>query len=72
MTAAEPLAGRIVLTTAEVGAVLGCDGRTVRRAIEAGQVPAVRVGRRLCVPAAWLRERAMLVTPVPTDPEAER
>lgn len=58
VSASERLDGRWFVSVAEVAEVLGVDPRTVRRAIEAGEVPAVRVGQRYRVPAAWLRERA--------------
>lgn len=60
MSPVELLRGRLFLTAAEAGHVLGVDARSVRRAIVGGQVPAVRVGQKWCVPAAWLRERAHL------------
>jgi excisionase family DNA binding protein len=44
----------------ETAAVLRYDARTVRRAIEAGEIPAVRAGERWRVPTAWLREQAGL------------
>jgi excisionase family DNA binding protein len=44
----------------ETAAVLRYDARTVRRAIEAGKIPAVRAGERWRVPTAWLREQAGL------------
>jgi excisionase family DNA binding protein len=44
----------------ETAAVLRYDARTVRRAIEAGEIPAVRAGERWRVPTAWLREQARL------------
>lgn len=62
MSPAELLSDRLFLTAAEAGRVLGVDARSVRRAIEAEQVPGVRVGQQWRVPAAWLRERAHLMT----------
>jgi excisionase family DNA binding protein len=44
----------------ETAAVLRYDARTVRRAIEAGEIPAVRAGERWRVPTSWLREQARL------------
>lgn len=60
MSPAELLGDRLFLTATEAGRVLGVDARSVRRAIEGGQVPGVRVGQQWRVPAAWLRERAHL------------
>lgn len=58
------LNGRLFATTTEASAVLRYDraGRTVRRAIEAGEIPAVRYGSTFRVPVAWLREQALLGT----------
>lgn len=44
---ASPLA---VLTVAEAAAVMRLDPRTVRHGCESGEVPCVRVGRRVMVP----------------------
>lgn len=38
------------VTRADAAAVLGIDQRTVTRAIEDGQLPSLRVGRRVLVP----------------------
>jgi len=38
------------LTVTEVAALLGLDARTVSRACQDGQLPSLRVGRRLLVP----------------------
>jgi excisionase family DNA binding protein len=55
--------GRVFALVREAAAVLGADVRTVRRAIENGDVPAVRVGSVTRVPVAWLREKAMIDGP---------
>ena len=39
-----------VVTVAEAASVLGVDVRTVSRAIENGELPALRLGRRVLVP----------------------
>lgn len=49
------LGDRLFATTTEVAAILRYDGRTVRKAIEAGDIPAVRAGSTWRVPTAWLR-----------------
>jgi excisionase family DNA binding protein len=41
-----------VYTVAEVAALLRCDPRTVRRSIEQGQIPCVRIANTLRVPAS--------------------
>lgn len=38
------------LTLTEVAAVLDLDRRTVARAVEAGDIPAVKFGRRVLIP----------------------
>lgn len=58
MNATERLNGRWFVTVTECASVLEVDSRTVRRAIDRGEVPAVRVGTQYRVPAAWLREHA--------------
>lgn len=39
-----------VLTQAEAAEVLGVDPRTVSRAISNGELPAIRIGRRVLIP----------------------
>jgi excisionase family DNA binding protein len=39
-----------VVTVAQTAAVLGVDVRTVTRAIENGELPALRLGRRILIP----------------------
>jgi excisionase family DNA binding protein len=60
VNADERLNGRWFVTITEAAAILEIDPRTVRRAIDRGDVPAVRVGQQYRVPAAWLREHAGL------------
>ena len=57
--ALERLKGRLFATTAEAGAVLSCCPRTVRRAIEEGDIPAVKTGTHYRVPVAWLRDKTV-------------
>ena len=54
--------GRLFLSVPEASAILGLDreGRTVRKAIEAGEIPATRVGPQWRIPVAWIRERAQM------------
>ncbi len=42
-------------TVPEYAAVLRCDPRTVRSAIKAGEIPAVKVGTEYRIPVEWLR-----------------
>ena len=46
--------GLATLTQTEVSEVLGVDRRTVARAVTDGQLPSIRVGRRVLIPAAPL------------------
>jgi excisionase family DNA binding protein len=52
------LKDRLFADVTEAAAILRYDPRTVRRAIEAGDIPAVRVGERWRIPTAWLRKQA--------------
>ncbi|WP_430378425.1 helix-turn-helix domain-containing protein [Streptomyces sp. B1-3] len=73
MNAAERLHGRWFATVSEAAEILHVDRRTVCRAIDREEIPAVRVGQQLRVPVAWLRERAMLdggPPPTPVPPHA--
>jgi excisionase family DNA binding protein len=45
---------RELLTFAEVAARLGVDVNTVRRNVKADQIPVVRRGRKVRIPAAWV------------------
>ena len=56
--------GRLFASVPEATKILGYDklGRTVRRGIANGEIPAVRVGATYRIPLAWLREQALLGT----------
>jgi excisionase family DNA binding protein len=58
------LDGRLFATVTEVSAILSYDpqGRTVRRAIAAGEIPAIRAGSTWRVPTAWIRAQVGLGT----------
>jgi excisionase family DNA binding protein len=56
---------RAALTVTEVAALLEVDERTVRRACEDGQLPALHVGRRILIP----RERLLPLLTTPTHTE---
>ncbi|MEU0093878.1 excisionase family DNA-binding protein [Kribbella sp. NPDC006257] len=53
-----PVRPRTWLTVEETAAELGLSAMTIYRAISANAFPAVRVGRRICVPAAAIEELA--------------
>jgi excisionase family DNA binding protein len=57
-TSADPLGGKLFADVPETAAFLRYDQRTVRRAIEAGDIPAIKVGERWRIPTRWLREQA--------------
>lgn len=54
------LEGRLFATTTETAAILHHDPRTVRKAIDAGEIPSVRVGSTRRVPVSWITSRARL------------
>lgn len=54
----DDLEGRNFATVPEAAKVLRYDIRTVRSAIAAGDIPAVRAGRAYRIPTAWLRSVA--------------
>ena len=59
------LAGQVFADVPQVADILGRDERTVRRAIEAGSIPAKKVGSKWAVPVSWLREQAGVPEPSP-------
>lgn len=68
MTLDELLAtDRAVITRTEVASLLECDERTVSNAVAAGDLPSVRVGKRVLIP---VRRLLPLLIDVPT-PESE-
>jgi excisionase family DNA binding protein len=65
LSAAEALKrarGRLFATVTETSVILGYDreGRTVRKAIDAGEIPHVRVGATRRIPVSWIIEQARL------------
>jgi excisionase family DNA binding protein len=64
-TTLSDLAGQTFTGTPEVASILGRDERTIRRAIEAGKIPASRIGSKWAVPVAWLRQQAGEPEPSP-------
>ena len=59
-------ATRPTLQVDAVAEILGIDRKTVYAAIHAGEIPSIRVGRRILVPTIWL---AATIAP---DPQPER
>ena len=62
--ALERLDGRLFATVIETSAVLSYDraGRTVRKAIEAGTIPANRCGGTFRVPVGWILQQVGMGT----------
>jgi excisionase family DNA binding protein len=58
--------GRLFASVPEATKILGYDklGRTVRKGIANGEIPAIRVGATYRIPLAWIREQALLGTAV--------
>lgn len=56
------LRGRLFATVTETSVILGYDedGRTVRKAIDAGEIPHVKVGATRRIPVSWIMEQAGL------------
>jgi excisionase family DNA binding protein len=54
----EDLDGRAFCDVWEAATILNRDPRTIRQAIKAGEIPAVRLGLRYSVPVAWLNRAA--------------
>jgi excisionase family DNA binding protein len=59
--------GRLFLSVPQLSALFGLDsqGRTVRRAIKQGEIPATRVGLQWHIPTEWVREQARLGGEIP-------
>jgi excisionase family DNA binding protein len=49
---------RLFATAPEAASILRTDERTLRRALESGQVPGFRVGVTWRIPTEWLRKAA--------------
>jgi hypothetical protein len=65
----DDLGDKLFASTTETAAILdGLDPRTVRRAIAAGEIPGRRVGSKLLVPVAWLREQVIGTAPEAPPP----
>lgn len=58
--ALDRLKGKLFATTTECAAVLSYDARTLRKAIEAEEIPAIRAGSTYRIPTAWIRAQVGL------------
>jgi len=54
------LKGRLFATTTETAAILHHDPRTIRKAVDAGEIPSVRVGATRRIPVSWITEQARI------------
>ena len=50
------ITGRMFITVAEFAELYRADVRSVRRGIDAGQIPSVRIGRSTRIPVPKVRE----------------
>lgn len=68
------LDGRVFAGVPEVASIIGTDERTIRRAIAAGEIPAVKVGARNMIPTEWLRQQAACALPssAATEPDLDQ
>lgn len=60
------------MTTAEVARALRLNVKTVRKGIDDGTIPAVRVGRALRVPSAWLEQHQEPLEPLGSSDDGVR
>ena len=65
----EDFGGRLFATLTETARLLGCDTKTLRRAIAAEQVPVTRLGASERVPVSWLRRLAAGQVEIPAPGE---
>jgi excisionase family DNA binding protein len=49
---------QLFATVPEAAVILGVDPRTLRRALDAGQIPGIKVGVFWKIPTSWLRKVA--------------
>ena len=68
----DDLGDRLFADVPQAAAILGRDKRTIRRAAEAGEIPASKVGNKWMIPTQWLREQAgVLAPPAPATPDLD-
>ena len=68
---AEAIRGKLFLTVPEVANLARVDQRTLRRAIEAGEIPAVRLGNTVRIPTTVVLRMAELKPGDETAPVGE-
>lgn len=52
--------GRLFASTTEAAVILDVDPRTLRAALDRGEVPGCRAGTTWRIPVSWLREQARI------------
>jgi excisionase family DNA binding protein len=62
---------RVVVEVPIVAALFGVDQRTIRRALESGQIRGIRLGDKTLVPTAQLREMLGVDLAEGEDPDGE-
>jgi excisionase family DNA binding protein len=71
-TTTTPASGPLTLTVEEAGQLLGISRGTAYRAAASGQIPTIRLGRRLLVPTARLHQLLGHTDPgAPVDVDGE-
>jgi excisionase family DNA binding protein len=69
----EDLGDRLFVSVPEAATIRGCDARTIRKAAEAGEIPASRAGVKWLIPVQWLREQAgMSTSPATAEVDYDR
>jgi excisionase family DNA binding protein len=69
----DDLGDRLFADVPEVAEITGLDPRTIRRAAEAREIPAHKVGNKWMIPTSWLREQAGTPAPqVPVMPDVDQ
>jgi len=63
---------RETLNVRDVATQLGVQEATVRRAVRAGMLPAIRIGRRLVIPRRAVERLLNGLIPPHTEPEVSR
>ena len=56
-------AGQLFIGIPETALLLNRDERTIRRAVEKGEIPGQKFGARWSVPVAWIRQQAGITEP---------
>jgi excisionase family DNA binding protein len=65
--ALDRIQSKLFATTTEAAAVLDYDARTVRKGIEAAEIPSISVGNTYRIPVRWLLDQVGIV-PESADP----